>query len=164
MKCKFWEKSKNLIRVFLSEKTKKTDDGFSFAETVAVLAIMLILTASVGISAFKYVDKAKTVSAKNQILTYKIALNAYYLDCGMYPTKEQGLNALWEKPILYPVPKNWNGPYLDSQIKLDPWGNEYQYTNNAGMENMVPFEILSFGSDGDLGGKGSEEDLVSWKL
>lgn len=142
----------------------KVDDGFSFAETVAVLAIMLILTATVGISAFRYVDKAKTVSAKNQILTYKIALNAYYLDCGTYPSSEQGLEALLEKPILYPVPNNWNGPYLDSQIKTDPWGNPYQYKINLNSEETFPFEITSYGADGILGGSGNGADIISWQL
>lgn len=142
----------------------KVDDGFSFAETVAVLAIMLILTATVGISAFRYVDKAKTVSAKNQILTYKIALNSYYLDCGTYPSSEQGLEALLEKPILYPVPNNWNGPYLDSQIKTDPWGNPYQYKVNLDSEKTFPFEIASFGADGTLGGSGNDADIISWQL
>ena len=139
----------------------KVDDGFSFAETVAVLAIMLILTATVGISAFRYVDKAKTVSAKNQILTYKIALNSYYLDCGTYPSSEQELEALLEKPILYPVPNNWNGPYLDSQIKTDPWGNPYEYVVPG--YNEQPYSIRSFGADGYEGGQKDDEDITSWQ-
>lgn len=148
----------------LKKRLYKLDDGFSFAETIAVLAIMLILTATVGISAFKYVDTAKTVAAKNQVLSYKIALNSYYLDCGSYPTTEQGLEALWEKPVLYPVPQKWNGPYLDSEIKKDPWGNDYEYQNQQSKTGKVPYEILCLGSDGLLGGSGNEEDILSWKL
>lgn len=154
-KKKKWRKWKKLF--FL-------DDGFTFVETIAVLAIMLILTASVGISAFKYVDKAKILSAKNQILSYRMALNAFYLDCGVYPSTEQGLQALWEKPILYPIPKNWKGPYIESEVKVDPWGNDFVYKNQASEKDIVPYEIISYGADGLEGGTGNEEDLVSWKM
>lgn len=140
------------------------DDGFTFVETIAVLAIMLILTATVGISAFKYVDKAKILSAKNQILSYRMALNAYYLDCGVYPSTEQGLQALWEKPILYPIPQNWKGPYIESEVGIDPWGKDFIYKNKSSEKDTVPFEIISYGSDGMAGGTGNEEDLVSWKM
>lgn len=139
------------------------DDGFTFAETVAVLAIMLILTATIGVSAYKYVDHAKNLTARNQIMTYKMALNAYYLDCGVYPSSEQGLNALWEKPTLYPVPKNWDGPYIDSQVKCDPWGNDFQYKNTAKEKSTYPFEIVSYGADGISGGVDGD-DVLSWNL
>ena len=148
----------------LWEHLNKKDEGVSFAETVVVLAIMLLLTATIGISAFKYVDKAKVVTARNQILAFRIALNNYYLDCGTYPSTEQGLKALWEKPVLYPVPNNWNGPYIENQIKNDPWGGEYNYKNQEKQQGKIPFEIVSFGSDGKEGGTGNEEDIVSWNL
>ena len=151
------------IRKIMKE-LKKKDKGVSFAETIVVLAIMLLLTATIGISAFKYVDKAKVVTARNQILAFRIALNSYYLDCGVYPSTEQGLKALWEKPVLYPVPNNWNGPYIENQIKKDPWGGEYIYKNLEKHQGKTPFEILSYGSDGKEGGMGNEEDIISWNL
>lgn len=141
-------------------KTKK-DDGFSFAETIAVLAIMLILTAGVGFSAAGYVQKARKLSAESQIEIYRLALQSYYLDCGMYPSDEQGLEALWEKPVLYPVPADWNGPYVDKQIQKDPWGNRFVYS--ARKNRKLPFTIVSYGSDGLEGGSGDAEDIVSWK-
>ncbi len=141
-------------------KTKK-DDGFSFAETIAVLAIMLILTAGVGFSAAGYVQKARKLSAENQIEIYRLALQSYYLDCGVYPSDEQGLEALWEKPVLHPVPASWNGPYVDKEIQKDPWGNRFVYSTRK--NRKLPFTVVSYGSDGLEGGSGDAEDIVSWK-
>lgn len=144
-------------------KTKETkkDDGFSFAETIAVLAIMLILTAGVGFSAAGYVQKARRLSAESQIEVYRLALQTYYLDCGVYPTDEQGLEALWDKPVLYPVPAGWDGPYVDKEIQKDPWGNSFVYSTRR--NRKLPFTVVSFGSDGFEGGSGDAEDIVSWK-
>lgn len=144
----------------MKRKTRK-DEGFSFAETIAVLAIMLILTAGVGFSAAGYVQKARKLSAESQIEIYRLALQSYYLDCGMYPSDEQGLEALWEKPVLYPVPAGWNGPYVDKQIQKDPWGNKFSYSTRK--NRNLPFTVVSFGSDGLEGGSGDAEDIVSWK-
>jgi len=144
----------------MKRKTRK-DDGFSFAETIAVLAIMLILTAGVGFSAAGYVQKARKLSAESQIEIYRLALQSYYLDCGMYPSDEQGLEALWEKPVLYPVPAGWNGPYVDKQIQKDPWGNKFSYSTRK--NRKLPFTVVSYGSDGLEGGSGDAEDIVSWK-
>ncbi|MCR4940856.1 MAG: type II secretion system major pseudopilin GspG [Treponemataceae bacterium] len=141
-------------------KTKK-DDAFSFAETIAVLAIMLILTAGVGFSAAGYVQKARRLSAESQIEVYRLALQSYYLDCGSYPSDEQGLAALWEKPLLYPVPAGWRGPYVDREIQKDPWGKPFIYSSRK--NRNLPFTILSLGSDGLEGGSGDAEDIVSWK-
>lgn len=139
----------------------KKDDGFTFAETIAVLAIMLILAAGVGLAAERYIQKARVVAARSQIEVFRLALQAYYVDCGMYPSQEQGLEALWEKPELFPVPQNWDGPYVDRVIAPDPWGNAYVYSRivTAG----VPYAITSYGSDGAEGGDGDAADIVSWK-
>ena len=145
----------------MKTKGTKKDDGFSFAETIAVLAIMLILTAGVGFSAAGYVQKARKLSAENQIEIYRLALQSYYLDCGVYPSDEQGLEALWEKPVLYPVPASWNGPYVDKEIQKDPWGNRFVYSTRK--NRKLPFTVVSYGSDGLEGGSGDAEDIVSWK-
>ena len=139
----------------------KKDDGFTFAETIVVLVIILLLTAGVALTAVKFVDKAKVTSAKSQIETYKFALQSYYLDCGIYPSREQGLEALFEKPVLYPVPEHWNGPYIDKVVQKDPWGNDYVYSDIT--TNGLPFSIVSYGADGQPGGEGMNEDLFSWK-
>jgi len=139
----------------------KKDEGFTFVETIIVLSIIVILSASVGFSAVKYIDAAKTTSCQNQISTFKLALQSYYLDCGTYPSAAQGLSALWEKPTLAPVPETWNGPYIDRVLPKDPWGNEYRY-EVPGI-NGLPFAIVSYGADGTEGGEKKNADIVSWK-
>lgn len=142
-------------------KWKITDDGFSFAETIASIAIMLILSAGAAVTAFKVIDQAKIVSVKTQMETYKIALHTYYLDCGSFPNEAQGLQALYTKPVISPVSPSWEGPYVDKEIQKDPWGNEYVYktANDYGLA----FVIYSLGADGVMGGEGKNEDIVSWK-
>ena len=107
--------------------TLKADKGFTFIETIVAISIILILSAAVGFSAIRYIEKARIAACRNQIETFRLALQSYFLDCSQYPTEAQGLQALWEKPSLAPVPSRWDGPYLDRQIPLDPWGNKYLY-------------------------------------
>jgi len=137
------------------------DEGFTFIETIMVIAIILILSAGVGFSATKYVEAARVASARNQIAAYKLALESYYLECGSYPSREQGLAALWEKPALSPVPAGWAGPYVDGEIAADPWGRPFRY--EAPGKKGLPFTIQSYGADGADGGEGYDADIVSWK-
>ena len=139
----------------------KTDEGFTFIETIIAISIILILSAAVGFSAIKYIEKARTASCRNQIETFRLALQSYLLDCGQYPTETQGLAALWEKPILSPVPPAWDGPYIERIIPKDPWGNDYAY-KNPGDKNL-PFTIISYGADGRTGGEGIHADIHSWE-
>lgn len=136
------------------------EDGWTFIETLVVLGIVLILTATVGFMAARYLGKAREVAARSQIETLSLALQSYYLDCGTFPSEDQGLQALWEKPSLSPVPMGWTGPYLMKKPPLDPWGNEYVYEVPG--PNGLPFAILSFGSDGNPGGEGPDADLTSY--
>ena len=140
---------------------KKADKGFTFIETIVTIAIILILSATVGFSAIKYVDRARTAACRNQIETFRLALQAYFLDCGSYPTEAQGLQALWEKPTMPPIPARWDGPYIDRQLPLDPWGNDFVYSNPG--ERNLPFSIMSFGADGRAGGEGKNADIHSWQ-
>lgn len=140
---------------------KRNEDGFTFIETLIVLAIILIMSAGVGFSAVKSIAKARVASCRTQMSSFKIALESYYLDCGSYPTEGQGLIALWEKPTFEPVPAAWAGPYLDREIPPDPWGTGYSYA--APGENGLPFSIVSWGADRAEGGIGENEDIASWK-
>ena len=65
---------------------------------------------------------------------------------------------------MYPIPQNWKGPYIESEVSIDPWGKDFIYKNKSSEKDTVPFEIISYGSDGMAGGTGNEEDLVSWKM
>jgi len=135
----------------------KADKGFTFIETIITITIILILSAAVGFSAIKYVERARIAACRNQIETFRLALQSYFLDCSQYPTEAQSLEALWEKPILSPVPTSWNGPYVDRQIPKDPWGNDYVYKNPG--EKNLPFTIMSYGA-----GREGEADgeIHSW--
>ena len=160
-------KEKNYVKK--SGKKSKQYPAFTFIETLAVLAITAALTAGCTISISRLVASAKKTSAKNQIEQYCAALQTYFLDCGRFPTTEQGLNALWEKPVLYPVPENWDGPYLDREPGNDPWGTDFKYLSAessampAEVPESLPFVLISYGSDGKEGGKGDAGDICSWK-
>jgi len=148
---------------------KKKADGFTFVETLAVLAIGAVLTAGSVVSTSKMIGMAKKTAAKSQISQLSYALQCYFLDCNRFPTSEQGLNALWEKPDLYPVPEVWNGPYLDKKLCEDPWGNEYVYLSSesgvipSDVPKNLPFVIKSYGADKQEGGEGENKDIVSWE-
>ena len=130
-------------------------------EILIVMTIIVILTAAVGFMAVRYVEKARRVSAKNQIETLSLALSAYALECKQYPTREQGLDALWVKPVLEPMPAGWSGPYVNKKIGADPWDHPYEYTVPG--SNGLPFGLRSFAADGKEGGDGNDKDIMSWE-
>ena len=105
--------------------------------------------------------KVLQAQAAEEIETIGIALDQYAKDNGDYPSTEQGLAALWEKPELPPIPTNWAGPYLKIPITTDPWGNEYVYIR-PGVHDRYGYDLLSFGRDGTEGGTGDAEEVVSW--
>lgn len=147
----------------------RENDGFTFVETVVVLSIVAVLAAGSTVSASRLIAKAKKVSAQNQIEQYSAGLQAYFLDCGRFPTTEQGLNSLWEKPLLYPVPQNWKGPYIQKEISKDPWNADYRYFSSGSasfpgsVPEGLPYVLYSLGADGEEGGEGEAEDICSWK-
>ena len=101
------------------------------------------------------------VAAKHDIAAIVAALKIYKLDNGRYPSTEQGLRALIEKPSSDPVPGNWKqGGYLEKMPK-DPWGQEYLYLN-PGIHQEI--DVMSYGADGQQGGENFDADLGSWML
>lgn len=158
------------MKRFMNEKRNfKKSDGFTFIETMSVLAIGGILAAGTTISGTKLIEKARQTSAKNQIEQYSAALQSYFLDCGTFPTTEQGLFALWEKPDLYPIPEEWNGPYIERKPSPDPWGTDFEYINSedsalsSEIPAHLPFVLISFGADKKEGGEGNAKDIYSWQ-
>ena len=154
-------------------KKQKGYEAFTFVETLAVLAIMAVLTAGCTVSVTRLVSIAKKNSARNQIEQFSAALQTYFLDCGCFPTTEQGLNALWEKPVFYPIPENWDGPYLERKPGKDPWGTDFEYISSQSsvmpseVPANLPFVLISYGPDcregGKTGEKGDSDDICSWK-
>ncbi len=135
--------------------------GFTLIEVMVVVVILSILAAFVVPNLFENVDKARVTKAKQDIRTIESALKLYKLDNFQYPTQEQGLQALVEKPTTPPEPRNWKaGGYLD-RLPKDPWGNDYQYLNPG--ENGE-IDIYSLGADGQPGGEGLNADIGNWSL
>ncbi|AEF84528.1 general secretion pathway protein G [Treponema primitia ZAS-2] len=154
-----------LLHIIKNRKNRKIREdkqgGWTFIETLIVIGIILVLTSSVGFMAVKYLDRAKVVTARSQIETLALSVDAYFFDCGQYPQDTQGLSALWEKPKTGTVPVFWNGPYINKPLPKDPWGNDYEYLI-PGYKGM-PYGIRSLGGDGCEGGTGNEADLCSWE-
>lgn len=147
----------------MKEKMKaflKNEEGWTFMETLIVLAIILILTATTGFVAVNALERARTAAAKTQIESLCTAIEAYYIDCGTYPAAEQGLAALRKKPETMPSSDNWAGPYLHKDAPKDPWGYDYEYTVPA--PDGSPYGIRSFGADGMEGGENRNADITSW--
>jgi general secretion pathway protein G len=136
--------------------------GFTLIELMVVILIISVIAAIVGPTVFKKIEQSRRIAAKAQIEMFGVALDSYRLDNDTYPTTEQGLEALRKKPVVPPIPKNWDGPYLKKDIPLDPWGNPYVYIC-PGKVNSHGYDLVSYGSDGKAGGRGGAEDIVSWK-
>ncbi|MCL2793561.1 MAG: type II secretion system major pseudopilin GspG [Spirochaetaceae bacterium] len=139
----------------------RSDGGWTFMETLVAIAIVLVLTSSVGFVAIQNLDKARRATARSQIDSFSVALESFYIDCGRYPTTEQGLSALWQRPVVEPVSPFWNGPYILRPIPKDPWGNEYEYRVPG--PYGLPYGIRSFAADGREGGDGKDADITSWE-
>ncbi len=142
------------------DKDKRDPEaGWTYIETIISVTIVLILASTVGFMAIGQVGKAKSVTAKNQIEHFAMAMTSYYLDCGNYPMEDQGIYALWEEPSS--DADGWNGPYLTKEPKKDPWKNDFEYIVPG--PGGLPFGIRSFGADKMEGGEDENKDLSSWE-
>ena len=137
--------------------------GFTLIELMVVVTILAVLAALIVPRVVGRTDDARVAAARQDIATLMNALKLYRLDNGRYPTSEQGLRALVEKPTVDPIPNNWKaGGYLEATtVRQDPWKNDYQYLN-PGLHGEV--DVLSFGRDGQPGGEGPDADIGSWSL
>ena len=141
--------------------SRRSPSGFTLIEILVVIVVIAILATLVAPNIFQHVGAAKDATAKSQIEMLGAALDAYRLDNGRYPSTEQGLAALWEKPTSDP-PANWRSPYLRKPVPLDPWGRAYVYMS-PGQVNPQGYDLLSYGADGKPGGEGEDADILSWK-
>ena len=139
---------------------KSREAGFTLIEIMVVIAIIGILATLIVPKIMGRPDEARATAAKHDVGTLVQAFKLYRLDIGRYPTTEQGVRALVEKPTSEPVPQNWKaGGYLDS-VPKDPWGNPYQYAN-PGTRGEI--DVYSFGADGKAGGTGNDADIGNWQ-
>jgi general secretion pathway protein G len=134
--------------------------GFTLIEILVVIVVIAILATLVAPNVFQHVGAAKSATAVSQMQMLESALDAYRLDSGTYPSTEQGLVALNERPTINP-PMNWRGPYLRKAVPLDPWNREYLYMF-PGELNPTGFDLYSLGADGMIGGEGDNADILSW--
>ncbi|HUQ84089.1 MAG TPA: type II secretion system major pseudopilin GspG [Gemmatimonadaceae bacterium] len=132
--------------------------GFTLLELVVVIIVLGLLAGIVAPQIVGRLSEAKSTAARTQVELLSVALDGYRLDNGGYPTTEQGLAALREKPTRSPLPANWRGPYLRKDVPLDPWGRAYVY-RAPGERNPNGFDLLSLGRDGKVGGDGEDADV-----
>ncbi|HQT00794.1 MAG: type II secretion system protein GspG [Hydrogenophilales bacterium 16-64-46] len=130
--------------------------GFTLLELLVVLVILGLLAGYVAPRYFSQVGKSEIKTARAQIDALEKALDQYRLDTGRYPSVEQGLNALNQKPA---DEARWQGPYLKKAVPLDPWGKPYQY-RYPGERSEV--DLFSLGPDGQPGGEGEGADIGNW--
>jgi general secretion pathway protein G len=132
--------------------------GFSLIEIMVVVVILGILASIVVPKIISRPDEARVVKAKQDILTIQNALDLYKLDNGIYPSTDQGLQSLVEKPTAPPIPRDWK-KYLKS-LPTDPWGREYLYLN-PGQHGEV--DVFTYGAEGQPGGTGINAEIGNWE-
>ena len=140
------------------QRKRRTNAGVTLIEMLEVVTIIALFATLVAPNMFKQGDKAKAVAARVQINNFEQALTQYKLNTGLFPTTEQGLEALRTKPSNV---NQWEGPYLRKEIPMDPWGHAYVY-KFPGEHGEEP-DITCYGADGQAGGEGIAADIVSWK-
>jgi general secretion pathway protein G len=129
--------------------------GYTLLEIMVVVFIIGLLVTIVAPRIVGRTDDARRTKAMADLASIGQALNLYRLDNGTYPTTEQGLQALNERPTSAPAPRAWrNEGYLD-RVPIDPWGNPYVYV----LVTPQRYALQSFGSDGVEGGDGTAADI-----
>lgn len=130
--------------------------GFTLLELLVVMVIIGMLASFVAPKFFAQIGKSQTKTARAQIDALEKSLDQYRLDIGRYPTTEQGLAALNERPA---GETKWSGPYLKKIVPMDPWSHAYVYKNPG---EHGEYDLLSYGKDGQPGGTDEAEDITNW--
>lgn len=148
-----------MVRQSFDERYPDRRRGFTLIEVMVVIVIIGVLGALLVPRLMNKPDEARVTAARHDIGNILQALDIYRLDNQRYPSTEQGLLALVERPSAAPVPANWK-QYLKSP-PTDPWGNAYQFLN-PGIKGEI--DVFSYGADGKPGGEGIDADIGSWTL
>jgi general secretion pathway protein G len=136
---------------------RRREHGYTLVELLVVLAILGLLVAIAAPRLMKYLGSAKVDTAKVQIDRLGGVLDLYRLEIGHYPTEQEGLVALVDRPA---QADKWNGPYLKNRESLvDPWGRPYGYRSPG---EHGEYDLYSLGADGREGGDGEDRDVTSW--
>lgn len=133
--------------------------GFSLIEIMVVLVIMGLLASIVAPNVMNALSGSKTQKVQADFANIETALKMYKLDNFIFPTSEQGLEALVSPPSSAPEAKNWRqGGYMD-ELPLDPWGSEYLYVSPG---EGKPYDIYTLGADSVRGGEEEAKDITNW--
>jgi len=135
--------------------------GFTLIELMVVIIILGILAGLIVPRIMEDPEKAKVVKAKLQIESFSAALKRYKLDSGDYPSTDQGLQALVEKPSVGKIPSRYPEKGYLPKVPKDPWGNDYVYICPG---EHGDFDLISYAADGKEGGEGKDADVRSWEI
>jgi len=151
------------IKTFNSLNKKNQRLGFTLIEVLVVVAIIGILASIVVVNLTGKTDDAKRAAARATIEQLETALKMFYQDNGFYPTTDQGLQALIEKPTTGRIPQNFpqTGYLSKKKIPKDPWDRDYIYIS-PGIKNPQFVDIASFGADGEPGGENADADITNY--
>jgi len=141
------------------KKIKKgTRYGFTMVELMAMLIIIGLLATLVVTKVASKIDQARVTTTKANLKALHVAVNQFKMDTTRFPTEEEGLKALVERPNDV---ENWEpGGYLETtQVPKDGWNHDFIYQLYP--ESGKPFVIKSLGADGQEGGEGYDADLLS---
>ena len=142
-------------------KSHVVQGGFTLIEIMVVVVILAVLIAVVVPRVMDRPDQARVTKVENDIRALESALDLYRLDNFTYPTTEQGLRALVERPS-GDAARNWRSGGYVNRLQLDPWGNAYQY-QRPGRDGRE-FDLFSLGADGRPGGTDINADIGNWNL
>lgn len=141
------------------DRQLESQAGFTLVEMLVVITIIGLIMGLIGPRVLSYLSESKVKAARIQLQSFVTALDLFYLDAGRYPSSAEGLAALVKQT---PGVAAWNGPYLKGgSVPNDPWKHAYVYRSPG---ERGPYDIVSYGSDGQEGGSGAAADISLEKL
>lgn len=139
----------------------ESEKGFTLIEIMVVIVILGLLAAVVVPKIVGRTDEARRTTARIEIKNIEAALHLFKLDNGFYPTTEQGIEALVDKPTIGQIPNNYRDDAYLPKLPLDSWGYQYVYLSPG---RHGRFDLVSYGGDGESGGEGNNADIESWDI